>query len=86
MHIHNESEVDLWRRAVVQVIAGTRNDNDLSQREVAYQLHVSRNTIANIETGHREVYAPELPLIAVAIGTRPEILYQRILMWRNTMK
>jgi transcriptional regulator with XRE-family HTH domain len=56
----------------------SRHDADISQRELAQRLHVTRNTIANMESGGRLIEAAELPIIAKALGTSMETLTRRI--------
>jgi DNA-binding XRE family transcriptional regulator len=85
MFFTNESELSCWNRAVMAVISGTRCDADLSQKDLARRLHVTRNTIANIETGRRVVGATELPIIALALGISPEVLFKRIVLWYITL-
>ena len=84
MHITSESEVERWNRAVIAVVSGTRHDADMSQRELARRLHVSRNTIANLETGRRIIQAAELPIMAKALGTSMDTLTRRIVLWYST--
>jgi transcriptional regulator with XRE-family HTH domain len=84
MHITSENEFDRWNRAVIAVVTGTRYDADMSQTELARRLHVTRNTVANMETGRRLIQAAELPIIARALGTSMETLMRRIVLWYST--
>ena len=81
--VNIDRELARWRRTFRVVIAATRIDADMSQEELATRLHVTRNTIANIECGRRVIQAAELPLIAKALGFTPEALFMRILMWHR---
>jgi len=45
-------------------IKDLREDNDLTQREVAEYLHIRQNTYSQYETGHRQI--PIEVLIALA--------------------
>jgi ribosome-binding protein aMBF1 (putative translation factor) len=70
-----------WERVASIVLTATRNDLDVSQRELALRLGWSRNVIANLETGRRTLTLSEFLLIAGALNINPEILLQRILRW-----
>jgi plasmid maintenance system antidote protein VapI len=70
-----------WERVATIVLAGTRNDLDVSQRDLAARLGWTRNMIANLETGRRSVTLSDFLLIATALNIPPETLLQRILRW-----
>jgi transcriptional regulator with XRE-family HTH domain len=70
-----------WERVASVVLTATRNDLDVSQRELADRLGWSRNVIANLETGRRSLTLSDFLLIASALNISPEILLQRILRW-----
>lgn len=84
MYITSENEVGRWNRAVILVVTGTWHDADMSQTELAQRLHVTRNTVANMELGRRVIRAAELPIIAKALGTTMETLMRRIVLWYST--
>jgi transcriptional regulator with XRE-family HTH domain len=81
MFITNEEELQQWRRAVRLIVWATRLDADMSQQELANRLHVTRNAVANWESGRRAIQAGELLLIAKALRCSPETLFKRILTW-----
>jgi transcriptional regulator with XRE-family HTH domain len=70
---------------VIAIVTGTRHDADISQRELARRLHVTRNTIANIESGRRKVQAAELPTIVKALGVSMDTFLRRLTMWYATI-
>jgi transcriptional regulator with XRE-family HTH domain len=70
-----------WERVTRIVLAGTRNDLDVSQQELATRLGWTRNMIANLETGRRSVRLSDFLLIASALNINPDTLLQRILRW-----
>jgi transcriptional regulator with XRE-family HTH domain len=70
-----------WERVAAIVLTGTRNDLDVSQRELAARLGWTRNMIANLETGRRSLALSDFLLIAAALNIHPETLLQRILRW-----
>ena len=84
MYITSETEFDWWNRAVIAVVTDARHDADMSQAELARRLHVTRNTVANMETGRQLSQAAELPIIAKALGTNMETLMRRIVLWYST--
>jgi transcriptional regulator with XRE-family HTH domain len=86
MFVVTEDELQRWNRAVISVIRGSRGDADMSQQELADRLHVSRNTVANMETGRRAIRVAELPLIAKALGCHPEAMFRRVLSWFMTSR
>ena len=79
-----EKERAHWEHVAGIVLAGTRRDLDVSQRELAHRLGWSRNMIANIETGRRSMNLGEFIIVARALNVGPEILFQRILRWGNS--
>ena len=81
MFIAQAGELRHLNQAIRTVVRATRLECDLSQQELAVRLHVSRNVIANFETGRRSIRAEELPLIATALRGTPETLFKRILAW-----
>lgn len=54
----------LFIRGDVMRIKDLREDNDLTQKEVAKYLHIRQNTYSQYETGHRQI--PIEVLIALA--------------------
>jgi hypothetical protein len=70
-------------RVIAIVLAGTRNDLDVSQRELAARLGWSRNVIANLETGRRGLSFSDFLLIASALNINAEIVLRRILRWEQ---
>jgi transcriptional regulator with XRE-family HTH domain len=70
-----------WERVAAIVLTGTRNDLDVSQRELAERLGWTRNMVANLETGRRSLALSDFLLIAGVLNINPEILLQRILRW-----
>ncbi len=75
-----------WEHVAGVVLAGTRRDLDVTQRELARRLGWSRNMIANIETGRRSMNLGEFIIVARALNVGPEILLQRILRWGNSRR
>jgi transcriptional regulator with XRE-family HTH domain len=63
------------------VLAGTRNDFDVSQRELAARIGWTRNMVANIETQRRSTRLVDFILIANALHIDPMALLKRILGW-----
>jgi transcriptional regulator with XRE-family HTH domain len=70
-----------WERIAAIVLTATRNDLDVSQRELAARLGWTRNVIANLETGRRSLTLSDFILIASVLKISPETLLQRILRW-----
>lgn len=70
-------------RVIAIVLAGTRNDLDVSQRELAARLGWTRNVIANLETWRRSLSFCDFLLIASALNVNPEIVLQRIRCWEQ---
>lgn len=81
-----EKESERWEHVAGVVLAGTRRDLDVSQRELAHRLGWSRNMIANIETGRRSMNLGEFIIVARALNVGPEILLQRILRWGHSRR
>ena len=68
-------------RAIRAVLGASREDSDVSQRQLAGKLGWSRNVIANLETGRRVLGLADFLLIAGALHIEPERLLHRILRW-----
>ncbi len=51
------------------------------RKELARRLDVTRNVIANSETGRRVITVVDLVMIARALHISPETLLRRILQW-----
>lgn len=68
-------------RKAHMVLAASRRDLDVSQKELAEKLGWTRNQIANIETGRRAVQLTDFVLIAKALNIDPLALLRRILQW-----
>jgi transcriptional regulator with XRE-family HTH domain len=81
-----EKESARWERVAGIVLAGTRRDLEVSQRELANRLGWSRNMIANIESGRRSMNLGEFIIVAHALNVGPEILLQRILRWGHSRR
>jgi len=73
--------VEQWQRAVRAAIQGTRKDRHLSQEDLAALLGWTRNMIANIESGRREISVAEFIVLAGALEIAPEVLFRRVLSW-----
>jgi len=63
------------------VLKASREDSDVSQRELAARLELTRNVIANLETNRRSVTVVDLVAIAMALNLNPLRLMHRILQW-----
>jgi len=63
------------------ILKATREDSDMSQRDLAARMGWSRNVIANLETGRRTACLAEFVMISQAMHVDPERLLRRILQW-----
>jgi predicted transcriptional regulator len=68
-------------RAIRAVLGASREDSDVSQRQLAGKLGWTRNVIANLETGRRVLGLADFVLIARELRIEPERLLHRILRW-----
>ena len=66
---------------IAAILKASREDQDLSQAEVASRLGWARNMIANIESGRRAVRFTDVVLIAKAINVDVERIVHRVLQW-----
>jgi transcriptional regulator with XRE-family HTH domain len=80
-----EAERERWNRAAGVVLAATRRDagrdSDISQEALAELLGVTRNVIANIENGRKNIEVSDLIMIAKALKKNPLDVLERILRW-----
>ena len=58
-------------RHIGAIIRAKRRQRDLSQRELAQRLHISRATLASIETGRQRVLAHQLYELAATLDMKP---------------
>ena len=63
------------------VLVAARKDRDLNQTELAQRLEMTRNQVANIESGRRAVDIVDFVLIAKGLNIDPIALLHRILRW-----
>ena len=63
------------------VLKASREDCDLSQKELGRRLQLTRNQIANLESGRAVVRLADFVLIASALRIDPGKLLRRILQW-----
>ena len=68
-------------RAIRAVLGASREDLDVSQKQLALKLGWTRNVVANLETGRRVVGLADFVLIARELRIEPERLLLRILRW-----
>jgi predicted transcriptional regulator len=66
---------------VCTVVKASREDLDVSQRELAARLEWTRNVISNLETQRRVVTAVDLIVIAMALNLDPQRVLHRVLYW-----
>jgi transcriptional regulator with XRE-family HTH domain len=83
----NKPPIDLerLRKRVRTVIKESRTDCDMSQGELGKKAGMSRNQIANLETGRRDVQVSDFIVIATALGLDATILMGRICERRITV-
>jgi len=74
-------EFERWDRAVLRVIASSRQDSDITQEELANRLGWTRAQVVNIEHGRRAVRVSDLIMIAKALNLEIETLLRRITRW-----
>ncbi len=58
-------------RSIRRVLKEAREDSDLTQEELAKQLRLTRNMVANVESGRRAVRVTELIRFSIALGVDP---------------
>jgi transcriptional regulator with XRE-family HTH domain len=63
------------------VVKASREDADVEQKELARRLEVTRNVIANLETGRRVMSVADFVMIARALNINAEALLRRVLQW-----
>jgi len=63
------------------VLWASRQDIDVSQRELADKMGWTRNQVANLESGRRAISVTDFMLIAKALCIDPITLLQRALRW-----
>lgn len=66
-----ETEIRRWDRAAATALASLRRDRDLKQRELAEQLGVKRQRIANLEARRSPPGFGEVMVLALRMNTLP---------------
>lgn len=69
------------KQAIRTVLCASRRQMEVSQMELAQRMGVTRNTIANLESGRRSVHLTDFLMIAKALTIDPLALLHRILRW-----
>jgi ribosome-binding protein aMBF1 (putative translation factor) len=73
-------------RAVADVLARAREQNKLSQRDLAALLKRPHSVVGMIESHQRQVNVPEFISIAEALGVDPLELFRQVLRERTSGK
>lgn len=76
-----EAERRRWNKAAAVVLAATRSDADKSQEELAKLVGVSRDVIANIESGRKKIELSDLIMICRSLNLDPVKVLNRVLVW-----
>jgi ribosome-binding protein aMBF1 (putative translation factor) len=71
-------------RAVADVLARTRMQRGLSQRDLAARLKRPHSVVGMIESHQRQVNVPEFIAIAEALSADPVELLRRVIRQRRT--
>ena len=79
----------LWsgrNRAVVTVLAASRREADLTQRQLADRLpqwlQWDHTTVAKVESGRRRIDLVEFMEVAKALKLDSQVLFARVAHWR----
>ena len=76
-----EARLLRWRKGYASVLAASRRDADLTQRQVTAEMGWGRNTLTRIETGLRPVYADEMMELCRLYRIDPQALLGRVQRW-----
>jgi transcriptional regulator with XRE-family HTH domain len=75
--IHIRMRVELVYRSIGALLRSRRRQLNWSQEKLAQQVHLSRATLANIETGRQRILVHQLYTFASALGVKLEELLPR---------
>lgn len=75
-------EVAGWNRVVATVLVATRRELDMTQLQVAAEVGLTRDELANIERGRRKVSPGEFILFAKAFRMQADALMRRCMRWQ----
>ncbi len=70
-----------WTQKMLTVLKASRQDADVSRRQLAEWLGMTPGQVANMEHGRRDIRVVDFILIAQAIRVDPETLFRRVLKW-----
>ena len=76
-----EAERQRLEQTIVAVLKASREDLDVSRKELADRLGWKPEQVAELEIGRRIVRAADLILIARALKIEPDALVRRIARW-----
>lgn len=76
-----QKEREKWQRAVEAVLKATREDLDVSRRDLGEKVGLESSQVSNLENGRAALKVIDLILIARALGIEPDVLLRRILRW-----
>lgn len=62
-------------------LCASRRDADVSQQELAARLGWTRNMVANMEGGRRQIRFVDFLLISKALAVNPVTLLDRVIRW-----
>jgi len=77
----NVSDRERWEQRIRIVLWASREDSDLSQRELGAKLGWTRNQVANLEGGRRATQMIDFLMVAKALNIDPIGLLYRVLRW-----
>jgi transcriptional regulator with XRE-family HTH domain len=76
-----EAERQRLDRIIVAVLKASREDLDVSRKELADRLGWKPEQVAELEIGRRIVRASDVILIARALKLDPRKMFERFLSW-----
>ncbi len=69
---------DEWRMAIGKAIKGLRDQEGMTQQQLADQSGIDRTTIVHLERGQRSILLDRLLPLLTALSTRPSDLIEMI--------
>lgn len=76
-----EKRCEKWRRSIIRMIEATRQDADISRKQLADALGWTDQRLANVLTGRTALMAEDMMMISEALRIEPAELVRRIQRW-----
>ena len=72
-------------RALIAVFVAARNEQNVTQRELADRLRKPHSYVSKFEAGERKLGVVEFGQMSKALNVDPEVMYSRYMHWLKSV-